>query len=97
MKTEKLVAYNYCIAFIDLLGQREEFKNQGLLPNFASDQKREAFNQKIKNTIGRIIVLQEYADAMMEGALANESRIPKDIPPEQYETFVETRKTNIKR
>lgn len=96
MEPEKLIAYNYCIAFIDLLGQREQYKNEGLLPNFTSDQEREAFNQKLFNTIGPIIRLQERADDMMKGALPDKSRIPKVVPLEHHETFLETRRSNMK-
>lgn len=96
MEPEKLIAYNYCIAFIDLLGQREQYKNEGLLPNFTSDQEREAFNQKLYNTIGPIIRLQERADDMMKGALPDKSRIPKVVPLEHHETFLETRRSNMK-
>jgi hypothetical protein len=96
MEPEKLIAYNYCIAFIDLLGQREQYKNEGLLRNFTSDQEKEAFNHKLYNTIGPIIRLQQRADDMMKGALPDKSRIPKVVPHEHHETFLETRRSNMK-
>lgn len=96
MKQEKWVAYNYCIAFIDILGQREEYKNEGLIPNFASNQEREAFNQKIKNTIAPIIALQQDANAMMEGASTHNPKYQEIFPPDGYETYVKIRETKIK-
>lgn len=96
MEPEKWVAYNYCIAFIDILGQREEYKNEGLIPNFASNQEREAFNQKIKNTIAPIIALQQDANAMMEGASTHNPKYQEIFPPDGYETYVKIRETKIK-
>jgi len=96
MKRKERVAYNYCIAFIDLLGQREEYKNEGLLPNFTSDQEREAFYQKIKKTIVPIIALQKDAETMMETALTHNPEYQKILPPELFQTYVKMRKTNIR-
>lgn len=96
MKNKEWVAYNYCIAFIDLLGQREEYKNEGLLPNFGSDQEREAFYEKIKKTIVPIFALQKDAETMMETALTHNQEYQKIFPPELYKTYVKMRKTNIK-
>jgi len=96
MKSGKLVAYNYCIAFIDLLGQREEYKNEGLLPNFTSDEEREAFYQKIKKTIVPIFALQNDAETMMAKALTHNPEYQKILPPELYQSYIEARKSNIR-
>lgn len=97
MKKKEWVAYNYCIAFLDLLGQREEYKNEGLLPHFTSDQEREAFNQKIKSTIGPILSLQKDAETMMETALTPTPERKKKIPPEHHEIYDKMLQTKIKR
>lgn len=70
-------AYNYCISFIDLLGQWEEYKNQGLLPQFASGEEREAFLQQIKCSIGVIFDLQKTAENMLKAALSPTSQLKK--------------------
>jgi hypothetical protein len=91
------VAYNYCIAFIDLLGQREHYRNEGLLPNFTSNQEKEIFIQKLKNTIGPIFSLQKNAETMMETSLPHNPEYNKTLLPEQYDIYVKMRQTKIKR
>jgi hypothetical protein len=57
MTKDRWGVYNYCTGFIDLLGQQEEYKNEGLLPQFASEEERKEFLQKIKRSIGAIFDL----------------------------------------
>jgi hypothetical protein len=38
-----IIAANYCISFVDLLGQRAEYKDDGLLPIFERDEDRNGF------------------------------------------------------
>lgn len=97
MKKKEWVAYNYCIGFVDLLGQREEYKNEGLLPNFASEQEKQAFNQKIRNSINPIFTLQHDAETMMKTALPPNPELKKELSPEHYEIYVKMKQTNIKR
>lgn len=61
----ELMAHNYCISFIDLLGQRDALRGQGLLPIFKSDDERERFNSTLKESIGAILRLQLRADDML--------------------------------
>jgi len=96
MEKKERVAYNYCIAFLDLLGQREEYKNEGLIPFFTSDQERETFNQKIKNTIGAILSLQKYAETMMKTALTPSQERKMAFPPKYHEIYDKILQTNIK-
>ena len=49
-KTDRIAA-NYCVSFIDLLGQRDEYKDEGFLPNIENEKERERFFKKIKRTI----------------------------------------------
>ncbi len=97
MNNKERVAYNYCVGFIDLLGQREEYKNEGLLPQFASDIDREAFNQKIKRTIGTILDLQKDAEAMLQVTLTPNPKHKETLPSKLHETYDKMRHTNIKR
>jgi hypothetical protein len=96
MKKKEWIAYNYCIAFIDLLGQREEYKNEGLLPLFTSDKERNDFNLRIKNTIGAILSLQKDAETMMETALTPSPERKQRIPPEHHENYDKMLQTKIK-
>ena len=46
-----IIAANYCISFIDLLGQRDEYKGEGFLPIFKNNEDRERFFEKIKRDL----------------------------------------------
>ncbi len=62
-----IAVYNYCVSFIDLLGQKEAFHGQGLLPRFKSDEERTDFLQAIRKTIGAVVSLQEDANRILAG------------------------------
>ena len=62
---EQWNAYNYLISFIDLLGQRDALKGQGLLPVFKTEEDRKQFNSTLKDSIGAIVKLQARADDML--------------------------------
>lgn len=66
---DNLGAYNYCISFLDLLGQRDALRGEGWLPRFQADEDRKQFLQRLKNSIGAIIGLQEQAEIMMREVL----------------------------
>lgn len=89
--------YNYCTGFIDLLGQREEYKNEGLLPQFASEEERKEFLQKIRRGIGAIFDLQQTAENMLKVALSPTSRLKKTLPPELHDSYDQMQKTRVKR
>lgn len=59
------VLKNYCVSFIDLLGQRNALKGQGLLPICETDESRAEFIKKAKISIGPIIALQQQAEDMI--------------------------------
>ncbi len=62
---EQWNAYNYLISFIDLLGQREALKGQGLLPVFQTEEDHRQFIGTLKDSIGAILKLQVRADDML--------------------------------
>lgn len=86
--------FNYCISFIDLLGQREALKGQGLLPSFSSDSERDQFIQTIKDSIGSILSLQERSNAMMRAG-TRESSLPDSLPVEHQGVWDEMLKIKI--
>lgn len=51
----KYTAFNYCVCFIDLLGQRNAAQGQGLLPNINSEAEDEAFQKVLLKNIGGIL------------------------------------------
>ena len=57
-------AFNYCVSFIDLLGQRNAAKGQGLLPSISSKAEDEAFQNSISDNVGGILQLQRDVEEL---------------------------------
>lgn len=62
---------HYAAAFIDLLGQRERFQGQNLLPNAETNEDKEKVFKIIKESIGPITKLQQRATVMMKSSNSN--------------------------
>lgn len=95
--SEMLVG-NYCVSFIDLLGQRAALHGQGLLPLFRSEDERKKLNAILRESIGAITKLQSQA----EGILHNihnpnpASSLRASLPPEQHSIWDEMQATRVK-
>lgn len=61
--TDEFAAYNYCLSFINILGQREMFKGDGCLPDASST----VLEEKLRRTVGRVIALRKRALEMVSG------------------------------
>lgn len=59
-------AKNYCVGFVDLLGQRAALRNQHLVAPSVDDPKHLDFIKAIRSSVGAIIKLQEDAGAFLE-------------------------------
>ena len=91
------IAGNYCVSFIDLLGQRDALRGQGLLPPFESEEERKKLHEILRNSIGSIIKLQKQAEDMLEGLKPNlDSPLRAALPPEQHATWDEMQRMRIK-
>ncbi|HTT09210.1 MAG TPA: hypothetical protein VMH34_10530, partial [Gammaproteobacteria bacterium] len=88
---------NYAVSFIDLLGQRTKFADQGILPSFASDKEHQQFLTIVKESIGPIFALQRQADAMLRGFLKAQQNSPRRaaLPPQLRASFDELQRTRI--
>lgn len=64
-------AGNYCISFIDLLGQRDAFHGQGLLPTTNSGADGTAIDRVLRDTIGPTLQLQQDVEAMVKSVSGN--------------------------
>src|SRR5437660_12696212 len=64
---ETFGVFNYCLLFVDILGQRDAFKGEGLLPPAAQTAEGKAafFKEKLKPTLGRVMALQKRAHQMV--------------------------------
>ena len=91
------VAYNYCVSFVDLLGQRDALQGQGLLIQPQTEDDRKAFHSIFKNSIGAITALQERAEAMLEPLLNPDPNSSQraSLPPEQRTTWDEMMRTHL--
>lgn len=96
-RLDQWAVYNYCISFIDLLGQRDALRRQGLLPVFKTGEDRQRFIGTLKKSIGPIIKLQENTDEMLHKIQENplESPYRASLSPEQKTVWDEMRRTRV--
>lgn len=66
IKRDQWQAKNYCVGFVDLLGQRTALRNQHLVVPSADDPKHSDFIRAIRSSVGAIVKLQEDACAFLE-------------------------------
>jgi hypothetical protein len=76
--------YNYAVGFVDILGQREEYANEGLLP-ISSDNT--SFLNKIQTAIGSIVDLQREAEQFLPSSPV--------LLAEDCEEYKEARNNNL--
>jgi len=95
---EKYEFYNYCVCFIDLLGQRNALKGEGLI-TVVSDDARQEFIAKTKKSVGAIVRLQRNAEMMTQSAKGKgeDSEFRKHLPKEQQAVWDEMNRENWKR
>jgi hypothetical protein len=93
---ENLIASNYCVSFIDLLGQREASRGQGLLPSPTSEEAK-IFRETFRRNIGGILQLQRDVEAMAEG-LSPDPNSPRraSLREDQKATWDEIQKKSVK-
>lgn len=92
-----LAVYNYCVSFIDLLGQRVAMHGQGLLPPFQSEEEKKRLNAILRGSIGAIVQLQEQAEGMMEIILHPNPDSPfrAALRPEEHATWDAMQRTRV--
>ena len=90
-------AHNYRVSFIDLLGQRDAMRGQGLLRPFASEDERKAFDDILRNSIGAIIKLQDRAENILAPILKQnlDSSLRATLPPEKQAIWDDMLRTRI--
>ena len=98
VEDDQLVVDNYCVSFIDLLGQRAALEGEGWLPHFQSDDERKTFvATKLKDSIGVILALQKQANNLIQPLLEERADSPlrEKLDPEQQEIWDHINKTKI--
>ena len=68
---DDLIIGNYCVSFIDLLGQRAALQGQSLVPTFQSEGDKQRWHRTIRDSIGSIVALQEHANEMTRASELN--------------------------
>jgi hypothetical protein len=94
---ETLKIANYCVSFIDLLGQRTEYKNEGLLLQYESTEEKEKFKIKVQNTIGKIDFLQRAADIFLNGVLNYKSPEREMLAPDRKVIYDKVKEVHLNR
>ncbi|MBK7354217.1 MAG: hypothetical protein IPI97_11560 [Nitrosomonas sp.] len=93
MTTDKdqLQASHYAAAFIDLLGQREVFRGQNLLPMAQTEEEKQQQFKIIKETIQPIANLQQRAEEIMLHSKPNlESKLRATLSPSEQAMWDKT-------
>lgn len=87
---------NYCVSFIDLLGQRLEYKNEGRLPKFESPEEKERFKKKVHNTVGAIDNLQRRSSSFVKAALNYKSSRREELQRDGKRLYDEMKEFHLK-
>ena len=89
--------YNYIVGFVDLLGQRNEYRGEGLIPQFSSPEDKNKFVERIKRTIGPIRTLQQDADKFLTAARGYKSKLRDSLPPDKQFIWDEMKKEKLQK
>ena len=93
---QEWMVHNYCVAFIDLLGQRDAMRGQSLLIPMQSEEQRKAFDDILRNSIGAIIKLQERAENMLAAAKPDSDSLYRAaLSPDQQTMWDKAQHTRI--
>lgn len=69
----KLAVANYCVAFIDLLGQKAALQGEGMILEGGSTEHLEAVRARVMRSVGAILDLQRRADHLLKPATTLQS------------------------
>lgn len=94
---DKYTAYNYCLLFLDILGQRNAFRDQAWLPQQETEADRTGFIERLRETIRPVMALQRRVDTMLSGILNPDPDLPfrRGLPPDQQQVWDEMQETRV--
>lgn len=78
---DKLIFGHYLVAFVDLLGQRDQLRKLNALPSDESGPEYSEFLQTVKQTIGAVHDLQLTAKQFFRAFTKNEADNPLNALP----------------
>jgi len=95
---EQWIHGNYCVSFIDLLGQRDALREQKLLPSLNTPEERENFDKILRDSTGAIIDLQKAASGILEPYTnpRSDSPLRQTLSPDLQVTWDRVNKTDIR-
>ena len=93
-----LTASNYCVSFIDLLGQRNILSGEGLLPYFQSEEEKKNWVlKKLRESVGAIDQLQRDAKDFLQAARSTNSHaLLTSLSPEVQDELSEIENFTVK-
>jgi len=97
--TFNLTAFNYCVLFIDLLGQRAAFRDQGWLPPHETEEQKKAFRAKLDQTIRRVLTAHYAAKVILEAVhnIDPQGLTRQELNPEERPIWDEMTKNRIRK
>jgi hypothetical protein len=88
---------NYCVLFVDLLGYRKRFKDDGLIPEFRTDEEKAEFQKKVHERVHLIDDLRKTADKLVLEATACPSNGMNSLPADQRAEIERLWKTDVRK
>jgi len=88
---------DYCISFIDLLGQRDALGGQGLLPTINSGSDGTVIDRMLRDTIGPTLQLQQDVEGMVKAVSGDQDlSLRMSLPDEQRAIYDEMKLKRVK-
>ena len=95
--TPELKVAHYCVAFLDLLGQRNALGGHQLLPPSTSPIERDKFIEIVRNSIGAIALMQKIAQDILDSLKPNDqSSLKLSLPIQAHAHWDAMQKDNVK-
>lgn|GEM_PF-856326 len=80
---------NYCASFIDLLGQKNALKGQGLIPDIRNVHIKKEFDQVVQNSIMPIKRLHDGVEKFQKGIISGKSSLRNILSSENQVIYDE--------
>lgn len=95
MDSEELSVSNYCACFIDLLGQQDALRDEGLMPPLSNENDRQEFLKKVRQSVGAIETLQKQAEFLTQRS-EHALSIRDQLTEEEMILYDEMKKAKVK-
>nr|WP_316641752.1 hypothetical protein [uncultured Roseateles sp.] len=95
-QADEYVIGNYCVSFVDLLGQRDALRGQGLLVEPTSAEERERLHATLRASIGSIAKLQKRAEDLLASSKPKiDSARRAELTPAEQEQWDAMLRSNV--